>query len=242
MSMRLGKEQRTVKRLRSMTLALLLMQLATASAEPFVPGAWVQRAAERQGDYADKQVVDHFSSVEVIGTDELGEMRGGLSIAGLDIDVGAVVRTIIDGTLALESHISLATANEIAAAINADTGSAVNAALPSGSGGGTETVATANAGNSNGAARPADNVTIQSSSSAVNLANPASVVINDAKGLTQVIHDVTRDRVVAAIVNQADRREIRQQVDIDITVSNFREFQRAAAQQRVSRVLDRVGR
>lgn len=236
-----GNEKRTVKRLRSFTVGLLLLQLATASADSLVPGAWVQRAAGQHPADADKHAVDQFSSLEVIGLEELGGMRGGLRVAGLNIDVGAVVRTIVDGKLALESHISLATANEIAAAIGADTGSTANAALPASTaaaGGVTDSVATGTAANA-----AADNVTIQSSNGVANpMSNTSNFVINDAKGLTQVIHDVTRNRVVSAIFNQADRRAIRQEIDIDITVSNFREIQRAAALQRVSRALGSAGR
>ncbi len=230
-----GKQPPVAKRACSIAVGMLLLQLTTATAEPLVPGAWVQlqRATEQQA--ADVHMVDNFSGLEVIAMEELGEMRGGLAIGGLEIDVGAVVRTIVDGQLALESHISLATANEIAAAIGADP---VNTALTTTPGGsnGVETSAGVNS--------PAANVTIEPTNAAANPATNtrSNFVINDAKGLTQVIHDVSRNSVVSAIVNQANGRNIRQEVDINITVSNFREIQRAAALQRASSVLNRVGR
>ncbi len=239
-----AKEQRTTQRLCRTAVGVMLLQLSAASADPFVPGTWV-RAAEQHA--ADKQMIDAFSGVDVIAMDELGAMRGGLELAGLNIDVGAVVRTIVDGQLALESHISLATASEIAAAIGADPRFGINPAP-------LVTAATNNAGQAEGianspaanAAAPttANNVSmpIQSANGAATTqANRSNVVINDAKGLTQIIHDVTRNRVVSAIVNQADGRTIRQEMDINITVSNFREIQRAAAQQRVSRALGGAG-
>lgn len=43
----------------------------------------------------------------VLGEDELASVRGGLAIPlGLDIDFGAVVRTYVDGALALESKLN----------------------------------------------------------------------------------------------------------------------------------------
>ncbi len=217
MKTKLGKQKRAVRDVCNVAMTVLLLQLATASADSLVPGAWVQRAAGQHAAAVDKQADDQFSSLEVIGLEELGDMRGGLRVGGLNIDVGAVVRSIVDGKLALESHISFATANEIAAAIGVTGGTAGNAATPTG-----------------------DYVTIQSSNGAENpTSNPASFVINDAKGFTQVMHDVTRDRVVSAIVNQADGRAIRQEIDVNITVSNFRELQRATAIQSASQALAR---
>lgn len=211
------KQKRAVRGVCNVATTVLLLQLATASADSLVPGAWVQRAAGQHAAVADKRADDQFSSLEVIGLEELGGMRGGLRVGGLNIDVGAVVRTIVDGKLALESHISFATANEIAAAIGVTGGTAGNAATPI-----------------------SDYVTIQSSNGAENpISNPASVVINDSKGFTQVMHDVTQDRVVSAIVNQADGRAIRQEIDVNITVSNFRELQRATAMQSASQALAR---
>lgn len=244
MKYRTGKERQTAttKRLCRMLSGLLLMQIAssTATADQIVPGSWVQRASGQQADT--RHTVDTFSGIEVIAMDELEGMRGGLSIAGMEVDIGAVVRTIVDGQLALESQISLTAANEIAAAIGAP-GSGINAAAPTTSGG--SNGVTAGGANANSPAPTANNVTLQPTSNGT--ANPATnnsanFVINDAKGLTQVIHDVTRNSVVSAIVNQANGRDIRQEVDINITVSNFREIQRAAALQQVSRSLDGFGR
>lgn len=226
--------QRPWKWLRRMAIAALLLHFSTVSANPFVPTGWLQRAAEQAPVAADKQAVDHFSRVEVIGANELGKMRGGLRVGGLDIDVGAVVRTIIDGNLALESHISLHNANQIAAAIRADSSSVANAPPRSEAVSVGEVTTPANTAVGNGAgAAPA-------SIQAPNVVS--SVVLNDAKGLTQVIHDVTRNRIVTAIVNEANLRDIRHRIDIDVTVSNFRAFQRAAANQRVSRSMARGGR
>lgn len=224
--------QRPWKWLRRIAIAALLLHFSTVSANPFVPTGWLQRAAEQAPVAANKQAVDHFSRVEVIGANELGKMRGGLRVGGFDIDVGAVVRTIIDGNLALESHISLHNANQIAASIRADPGSVANAPPRSEPVSAGEVTTPANTAVGNGAA-PA-------SIQAPNVVS--SVVINDAKGLTQVIHDVTRNRIVTAIVNEANLRDIRHRIDIDVTVSNFRAFQRAAANQRVSRSMARGGR
>ena len=43
----------------------------------------------------------------VINEAKLDDMRGGLSIAGLDYTVGAVMRTLVDGSVVLESAVDL---------------------------------------------------------------------------------------------------------------------------------------
>lgn len=103
MNTKTGKEKQagSVARGCCAAMTLLLMHFTAASADPVVAGGWVQRAAEQQAMTADQQASDEFRELEVIGLDELGDMRGGLAIAGLDIDVGAVVRTIVDGQLAV---------------------------------------------------------------------------------------------------------------------------------------------
>lgn len=135
----------------------------------------------------------------------------------------------------LESQISLTSANAIAAAVNGNPRSTAGTAAAA--------VTPQAAPDNNNSAASVSNVVIQPASGATTplTSTSNSVVINDTNGLTQVMHDLTRNRVVSAIFNQASQRQIRQEIDIDITVSNFREVQRAAAQQRVSRALSGVG-
>ncbi len=113
----------------------------------------------------------------VIDVSKLEDMRGGLSIAGLDYTIGAVMRTRVDGSVVLESAIDF------------------------------------------------DNVTN------TGVANAFS--IQDAKGLTQVTHNLNKDRIVATVINQANQREIQVELGINVTVHNYEALQGLSVRNRI---------
>jgi hypothetical protein len=60
------------------------------------------------------------------------------------------------------------------------------------------------------------------------LAQANGVVVNDSKGFTAVLHDITQERFVSAIVNTALGRQIDHEVNLNVTIHNFKQFQQAA--------------
>ncbi|MGH2567226.1 MAG: hypothetical protein ACRDGA_02725, partial [Bacteroidota bacterium] len=59
-------------------------------------------ASEYQSD-----APDCFKSLTVIDEGELRRLRGGIRLGGLDMDIGARLRTVIDGSAVLESVVRL---------------------------------------------------------------------------------------------------------------------------------------
>jgi len=113
----------------------------------------------------------------VIASTKLADMRGGLSIAGLDYSVGAVMRTLVDGSVVLESAIDLGSMDGVAVTNN--------------------------------------------------------IVLNDAKGLTRITHDLSENKILATVVNQANQREIQVQLDINVTLHNYDDLKAASFRNRI---------
>jgi hypothetical protein len=60
------------------------------------------------------------------------------------------------------------------------------------------------------------------------------VIIQDVKGYTAALHEIRRDQILSLIVNAANDRTIRQEVDVSVTVENFKQFQRSVLDSRLN--------
>jgi hypothetical protein len=60
------------------------------------------------------------------------------------------------------------------------------------------------------------------------LAGQSGVVIEDTSGITTALHSVTRDQILGVIFTTASSQQIRQEINVEVTVSNFGRFQSAA--------------
>lgn len=149
----------------ALRMALLCGVLAT--------GSVCIRAGPEARETADIELVRR----PVIDAAKLGDMRGGLILGGLDYSVGAVMRTLVDGSVVLESAIDLGSLT--------DTDVVNNFAL------------------------------------------------QDAKGFTEITHDLSSNRVVATVVNQANQREIRVELDINVTLQNYQSLQGVSVRNRI---------
>ncbi|MBI5040607.1 MAG: hypothetical protein HZB57_05235 [Gammaproteobacteria bacterium] len=183
-----------------------------------------------------------FQELQVISTDELQALRGGFEFAGLQFDFGANLRTFVDGRLALETiikytetgvltqHLPASPTNTpgrtAPAPTVAGTGSPATTSPPAtgnAAGGGTQgSVQVLGAGQG---PSPADLYLPNIDLSAMK--DATGVLINDRKGAVLALHEATRDRITSMVVNQATGRDIRQEVDINVTIQNFRQFQDA---------------
>jgi len=121
--------------------------------------------------------VQELERIPVIASTKLADMRGGLSIAGLDYTVGAVMRTLVDGSVVLESAIDL--------------GSITGAGVAN------------------------------------------NLVLNDDKGFTRITHDLSGNKILATIVNQANQRDIQVQLDINVTLHNYDALQAVSVRNRI---------
>ncbi|MEJ2644476.1 MAG: hypothetical protein P8180_06005 [Gammaproteobacteria bacterium] len=141
-----------------------------------------------------------FAGLQVASEQELAERRGGFAFAGMKFEFGAQVRTVIDGQLALQSTFMLDRNGQLSGQQQIGAGAQpLDAATAA---------QLAEAGLQQGAAG-------------------AGVIVQDAKGTTLAVHDVTQRRVIGVLANTASDRRIQQQINVTVNVARFREFQQA---------------
>jgi hypothetical protein len=161
---------------------------------------------------------DVFSEIPVISNNELGGMRGGFSVGGLDINIGAIVRTFIDGRLALQSQLTVANNGSIKNSITSPTSTGIPGAI---------VISKTGSGSSLQAVTP-KGVNLHG------LEGSEGIVINDNRGFTAVLQNIGKDRILSTIVNQSSGRKIQHKVDIAITINNSQQLQRAARSARLT--------
>lgn len=145
-----------------------------------------------------------FDALATAAPDELAALRGGLRAGGLDLAFAANVRTLVNGALVLESVIDLTPS--AAARAQTSTGASLEPTTLSFVSG-------------QGAPLPAG---------LAGLAGQGGVVIEDPSGITAALHRVTREQILGVVVTSASDQQIRQEIDVDVTVANFGQFQNAA--------------
>lgn len=198
--------------------------------------------------------VSGFAACEILDHDELAARRGGFEFAGLKFEFGANIRSYFDNRLVLESMINFtsdgATRQQITELPSsvALTGVAPSTSSPSSSTSAAATPQTPAAVRSNEAAvsmvEPsalAATTPASVQSNAVAAQTPATVdlsglrdavgvSVNDYKGYTAALHQVTRERITGLIINTASGRDLRQELEVRVDVANFRQFQQSARQ------------
>lgn len=213
-----------------------------------------------------------FAQLELIDTAELAELRGGLSIGGIDVEFGATLRTLID-------NVKLTTAYRISEAgiqvlsetlgrvsvedIMQQGGNAAPAVTPIARFGGisipisiSRSPAPATAPQSASAAsqplsagvdatlvgpstgtKVTDLTPVGVSLSGVE--NYSGVVVNDAKGFTAALHDITRQAIISALISTASDRKVSQRLELDVRLQNLGEVRAAAIRAAVAQRLAR---
>lgn len=196
-----------------------------ANADPFVSSRWISNSAKYM------RAGDRFHNMTVIGERELDDLRGGFSIGGLEIDFGVAVRTLVDGALAFETRASFTGTDLVSDPQHLTSGQrAANVNVIS-----TESQFGAPDASPRSTPIRSGNVSGQSINEIVpqrmdlsGLTSASGVVINDDKGFTAILHDITRSRILSAVITASDGRDIRHEMNIKVIVSNFNEFHQNA--------------
>lgn len=156
---------------------------------------------------------DTFHASEVVSLAEMDGLRGGFRYAGMEFEFGANVRTFVDNELVLETIVSF------------------SEALPSI----TEVRPTSTGSGPTSSGTP---VQIQlggaPSTAGIQLQHPGG-------GAITAIHQATRERILGILTNTANNVAARQELDVNITIRNFSDFQSAIRQLSVTRQLERAG-
>ncbi len=130
---------------------------------------------------------------------ELADMRGGfLTAGGVVFDFGAIVRTYVNGALALETRLTWTPAGPVT---EQTTGS-----LP-----GWTPIVSDQVGALDLTGLPA---------------GASGLVLNDENGTTALIHNVMNGQLQNMVLNAADGRDIRQDMQVMLTLPNFEDMQR----------------
>lgn len=158
-----------------------------------------------------------FANTEIIATADLAELRGGFTVAGLEMSFGATLRTMIDN-IRLETVMNI---TETGANIVSQTLQNTNE-IRNGIARQTQqvTLVGPNGGNSVVKVTP-EGVNIPG------LEGFSGTVLNDAKGFTAALHNITRDAILSTVISNASNRNIRQELDIRLNIHNM-EMIRAA--------------
>lgn len=141
---------------------------------------------------------DPWAGLEVMDDGELAELRGGLRVSdGLDIGFGAVITTYSNGAPVMQTHLNWTDAGEMIERTYGSIGTQIDT-LPA------EARAVLGIDGMTGA---------------------GGVVINDAQGVTALMHHITDGALQNIIVNNASGRDLRQEIDVTLRLPNFEAMQ-----------------
>lgn len=160
---------------------------------------------------------DSYAGSPRISADELRSLRGGLSIAGMDIQFGATIRTMVNGTLAAETVLTL----------NNNGGMDRTTTVADGS------LLTPVSGNSADLAGAGVDLAA--------LKNAQGFVIKDAAGLTAALNDITLQHANNIVVNTEPGRDIQQIVNMQLAVQNFTQVSNALHSDMLAGRITRAG-
>lgn len=156
---------------------------------------------------------DDFYRGTVIAENELDQMRAGFNIGGLDVDFGARLQTMIDSSIELVSVMNFTKAGvDLVSQTLRDSSLSATQVGP-------------------GTGLSVTDVT-PSGIELSGLANFSGVTLNDTKGFTAALHNITRNAIVSGVVSNASGRDIQQQINIDVRLNNIGALR--AAKQRAS--------
>jgi hypothetical protein len=131
--------------------------------------------------------------IEVIDETEMQDLRGGVRIAGVDIEFGAIITTALNGVPVLTTQLTWTDAGAVVEQTMADVGESLSEMSPE----------ELEALGLNG------------------LEGAGGVVIDDEDGLTALVHNVADGALQNIIVNTATGRDVTQDIDVTLTLPGF---------------------
>ncbi len=153
---------------------------------------------------------DAFAEFNTISEGELREMRGGMSIGGLDLSIGATIQTTINGA-SLQSVFKV---TEAGLALESMTARGVSPGVTVLSG--------------NGSGSGFSDVAPAGTQIAGLNENARGLAVNDSNGFSAALTQITTNQFADFVVNQANNRVIEQQLSVDVRVQNFHDIQNSA--------------
>lgn len=162
------------------------------------------------------ELVDVFERQQVLTEQEMQETRGTFRVGGFDMSFGANVRTLVDG-VSLETRVALTEAGIDVSGLT----SSISGSLVDGDAVNPNPVSASNGVNVSGGGSLPNGAQVNLPDSIATTAGGTQLVINDAKGFTSVLHNITRDRIQTTLVNAASSRNVEVDVEVEVTIHNF---------------------
>jgi hypothetical protein len=163
-----------------------------------------------------------FDGLTRIPAAEMAQLRGGLEIGGLQMDLTARIRTYVDERLALATEMRIDRLAEGQQALQ-ERLARIPGRAPESAGSIGNGPAPGKVAGSPEAPPP-----------------PLPVVTNESVGATTVHHVLSQRGLVSTVSNTASGRSVHQQVDVDVTVHNFSEFARHVRDTLQARAIGRL--
>ncbi|MGD9968667.1 MAG: hypothetical protein AB7T59_19270 [Hyphomonadaceae bacterium] len=150
------------------------------------PAAWADETGWGEG-------------VEVIDAKDMDALRGGFEVAGIEINFGATVTTLVNGVPALTTTLTWTDVGAVVDETIGELGQDVSAMSP-------EQLATLGLDGLEGA---------------------GGIVIADEAGVTALVHNITEGALQNIIINNATGRDLVQDIDVTLTLPGFELIQNA---------------
>lgn len=153
---------------------------------------------------------------QVLEEAQLAALRGGFSLRGLEMEFGASLRSFQDGRLLMETLVNVT-----------EQGTRTTTLIPHGL-----DTATSGVDSTSGTGFPGIDL--------AGLADAGRVVVNNPRGVSAAVHQVTRQRILGVLVSRANDTALRQEAQVDVTVRNFSQFQQSVRQALINSHLGRL--
>ncbi|MDN3523260.1 hypothetical protein [Halomonas ramblicola] len=172
--------------------------------------SWSASGSEEIGGSPD----DVYHRGVVMDESEMAQLRGGFNIAGMELDFGAELRSLIDDKVQLVTRLNFTRTGEprvLSQTFEDLTGSAIRVGPDSGI---RVTEVTP------------DNVNLSG------LENFSGITLQDEQGFTAALHNISRNAILSGVISNASGKNIQQAIDVSVHLSNVGELR--AAKQRAA--------
>lgn len=132
-------------------------------------------------------------NIEVMSVEDLDAHRGGFEVAGLNINFGATVTTLVNGIPALVTTLTWTDVGAFVEETVGSVGQDISEMTP-------------------------EQLTALGLDG---LENAGGVVIDDENGVTALVHNITEGTLQNIIVNNATGRDLSQEIDVTLTLPGF---------------------
>lgn len=144
------------------------------------------------------------ADAEIMSNEDMGDLRGGFAVDGMEIGFGALVTSYVNGAPVLSTQLTWTDVGAVVQETLSGAGQSLRDLTPEAR----DALGVGELGDANG------------------------VVLNDQAGITALIHNITDGALQNIIINSASDRDLRQEIDVTLTLPGFDAIQDALTLER----------